>query len=248
MAKGIYSARNVRVLGGFVVLAALILAYVMYKPAIATHTPADKVVAAGDNITPISAGTEVELLEGKLRSSKPSDLMIHVTYECSILTKLSTAQSGVPENAQGTIRSWVEIDNDTNNDAGDTTLRIVPIKSVSNPPQDGSTPNSGNKADDGVTFCNRTYERRITDTEDEPDGIDTETDFIDTKNANAFNWLLLNAGSGIHFVRLKADLTFAPTTATCAPQTTTAETCAKGFVGHRTMIVEPAKLANDASI
>lgn len=217
----------------------------------ATHTPADKVVAAGDNITPIDSGKEVQLLQAILRASKPSDLMIHVSYECSILTKLNTATSGVAANADGTIRSWVEIDDDGL--SGETPEkgappRVVPINSVSNPPQSGSNPNSGNKGSDGVTFCNRVYERRVTDTENDNDGIDRETDFIERKTANAFNWLLLNAGNGVHFVRVMADLTFSPTSGTCAANTSTAETCAKGFVGHRTLIVEPSKLANDATI
>lgn len=228
---------------GMLASAILLSSYVLSQWAFATHQPADKVVAAGNNVAPIEAGTEVTLLTATLRTSKPTDLMIHVTYECSLLTKLTTGPSttgGATDtaNASASIRSWVEIE--TNG-----VTRIVPISAASSPPQEGSTPNSGTKAQDGVTFCDRTYERTVTDGESPQDGLDEEEDYIRTKTANAFNWVLLNAGSGIHTVRLKADIAEA---GPCAAATNTNQTCSDGFVGNRTMIIEPAKLANDATI
>lgn len=224
-------------------IAGVLVVGVTIPSADATHQPADKVVAAGNSVTPIPSGTEVTILTTTLRTSKPTDLMIHASYECSILTKLTTGPStsqGASDtaNASASIRSWIEIE--TNG-----VTRIVPISAASSPPQDGSTPNSGTKAQDGVTFCDRTYERTVTDGEDPLDGIDEEEDYINTKTANAFNWVLLNAGSGIHTVRLKADLAEA---GPCSASTSTNQTCSDGFIGNRTMIVEPAKLANDATV
>jgi hypothetical protein len=217
----------------------------------ATHQPADKVVASGRTLQVFAPGSEVELLEATLKTAKPTDLMLHVSAECSILTKLDTVggdtQSPETDTARGDVRVWIEVTTE-----GVPGVRIVPIGSTSEPPQEGSTPNSGTKAADGATFCNRTYERRVVDNEDDDDGIDGERDYIETKTANAFNWLLLNAGSGVHTVTVKADLTATgnqgAATATCSPNTTTAETCAAAYVGNRTLIVEPAKLANDAVI
>ena len=221
----------------------------------ANHAPANKVVASSSRTQMFAPGTDVVLAQARFKTSKPTDLMIHFTAECSILTKLNT-QGGdnvATENdkASGDVRVWVEID--STNNLGVTTTRVVPIQARSEPPQDGSDPNSGSKATDNATFCNRTYERTVTDREDGNDGIDGEQDYIDTKTANAFNWVLLNAGSGIHTMRVEADLTAASTPAlgtgqTCAPNTTTAQTCASAYVGNRVLIVESTKMSNDTTI
>jgi hypothetical protein len=215
----------------------------------ATHQPADKVVAAGSKIEAFAPGTNVQLLTATLKTAKPTDLMLHVTLECSILTKLNTAGSDQPgatetDSASGNVQVWIEVQTGT-------VTRIVPINAASSPPQDGSDPNSGTKAADSATFCNRTYARTVTDREDDDDGIDGERDYIRTKNANAFNWLLLNAGTGLHTIRVMADLSATPgdgSAANCTENTLTGDTCARAFVGNRTLIVEPAKLANDATI
>ena len=220
----------------------------------ATHAPADKVVAAGSRTVKFAPGTNVELLSARFKTSKPTDLMIHVTAECSILTKLNTAGgpqvSSEMDRASGDIRVWVEVD--STNNQGVTTTRVVPITSASAPPQNSSTPPTGSKASDSATFCNRTYERTVTSRESVNDGIDGESDFIDTKSANGFNWVLLNSGSGMHTLRVMADLTASPDLGSpntaCQPNSATMETCAEAFVGNRTLIVEPAKFSNDTVI
>lgn len=192
----------------------------------ATHTPADKVVAAGSTVMTSAPGVNVTILTATLRTSKPTDLILNVNMECSILTRLTTGPgSSDSATATGDIRAWVEIDGQT-----------VPINSMSSPPQNPPPP--GNPFVDGVTFCNRTYSRSVTDTETLPDGTDTESDFIDTKSANSFTWLRLNMGSGIHSIVVKANLTAG----------TVNDASARAFIGNRSLIVEPAKLANDATI
>jgi hypothetical protein len=232
-------------------------------------TPANKAIAAGDKTAVFQQG-DTQLLSATLRTSKPTDLMIQTTLECSILTKLNTAanpNAGATDTqaASGQLRGWIEVDDDSQArevpEVGQP-YRIVPIESVSNPPQNGSTPNSGgvdptdqrtnDENDDAVTYCNRTYQRTVEDGEDAQDGIDRETDYIDTKSTHAFNWVLLNAGSGIHTVRLMGDLRYTPTsTEACTRGTVDPAdqvTCAEAYVGNRTMIVEPTKMANDAII
>ena len=218
----------------------------------ANHAPANKVVAAGDNLTRFGPGTEQTLLTTVLKTSKPTDLMLQVTAECSILTKLHTAGGNNPpaatetDKASGDVRIWIEA-------TMEGVTRIVPIVAKSEPPQDGpengSDPNSGTKAADSATFCNRTYERKVTDEEEGDDGIDGESDYIDTKTANAFNWLYLNTGSGMHTLEVKADITASSATqAGCTPDTVTDQTCSYAYVGNRTFIVEPTKMSNDTTV
>jgi len=64
------------------------------------------------------------------------------------------------------------------------------------------------------------------------------TAFQRTRSANAFQWVALNVRSGIHTIEVKASL---ETTSLGAAN-------AAAAVGKRVMVVEPAKLANDATI
>jgi len=191
----------------------------------ATHAPANKVVAAGDTMQTVAVNATVPILSATLRTSKPTDLILNVNMECSILTSLTTGGTGSDSaTATGDIRAWVEIDG-----------AIVPINSISSPPQNPPAPGG---EDDKVTFCNRTYSRTVTDAESPLDGTDIEDDYIDTKSANSFTWLRLNMGSGIHTIVVKATLT----TGTVNDATATA------YIGNRSLIAEPEKLANDATI
>jgi hypothetical protein len=224
-------------------------------------TPANKAVAAGDTLKVFGPEAETTLLSAVLRTSKPTDLLLQTSLECSILTKLQTGPEandplGPPAKstarASASIHGWIEIDDDATHDgSSDANERVVPVISTSQPPQDGSTPQSGDPAVDGATFCDRTYQRTVEDGETPRNGIDRETDYIDTKTANAFNWVLLNAGSGIHYVRLMADLANAPS-GPCTRDTETSigsgGSCTEAYVGNRTMIIEPTKMANDAEV
>jgi hypothetical protein len=156
-------------------------------------------------------------------------MILQVSMECSIITDnviLGSTTPGAQESAltEGTVRSWIEIDG-----------KIVPIISSSSPPQD--PPPAGDDTDK-VTFCNRVFNRTVQDVEDPQDGYDRSRDYIETKTANAFNWVRLNMGSGTHNITLYADLSHFSTTASSA----------SAFVGNRSMIGIPGKFANDATI
>jgi len=194
-------------------------------------TPANKAVASSSKMAVFAPGQNVELMRATLRTSKPEDLILQVSAECSILTQLvtgSTGQSTSSAEAQGQVRVWVEVDG-----------KRVALQSVSQPPQDPQDQPAGDDTDK-VTFCDRIYGRSVTDRENPLDGTDEINDYIRTKSANAFNWVRLNAGAGIHQVVVKADLT---TSATGDPGTT-----AEAYVGNRSLVIEPTKLANDAVI
>jgi hypothetical protein len=226
-----------------VVSVAALAAVVVGSQAVATHSPADKVVASGASLSRVDEGTNQTILSANIKSSKPSDLMIHVSAECAVETRHFRDGKMTNNEAEGTARLWVEIDG-----------KIVPIQAASSPPQDpGAQPAGGDR--DKVTFCHRAegYDKAdgnplcIESTTGPPPtpamGCETEEWFQNTKSANAFNWVRLNVGSGDHTVTLKADVT------ELAGSTTPGEVSeAEAYIGNRTMIIEPTKMANDTLI
>lgn len=234
-----------------VVAVAALGAVFIQSQAGATHSPADKVVASGAKLARVDEGTNQTILEAKIKSSKPSDLMIHVSAECAVETRHFRDGKMTNNEAEGTSRLWVEIDG-----------KIVPIQSASAPPQDPAAQPSGDE-NDKVTFCHRSegYDKAdgnplcIEETPGDPDalpvpipptdaqGCETEEWFQNTKSANAFNWVRLNVGSGDHVVRLKADVS------ELAGSDTPGEVSeAQAYIGNRTMIIEPTKMANDTLV
>lgn len=194
----------------------------------ATHQPANKVVASGSKLEVAGPNERIKLLSATLRSSKTSDLLLSLTLECSILTRLVTGPSGSGGSdsalASGTVKAWIEIDG-----------KVVPINSTSAPPQ--NPPAAGGEADK-VTFCHRAYSRTVMDAETLLDGQDIEDDYIDTKAAHGFNWIRLNLGNGIHTIEAWATL----------EQEEQGDATAEVVIGNRVLIAEPEKLANDASV
>lgn len=181
-------------------------------------SPADKVVAGGDKTVVMAPQSGATIMTATMSTSKPTDLMLSVTLECSILTTVTNVGTSTAS-ATGQVRVWVEVDR-----------QIVPVQSISTPPQ--NTPPGGDDSDKAV-FCERTH------TVDFMPATETETikQYQATKNANAFNWLRLNVGSGSHTIEVKADLSSSATNGS-----------AEAVIGNRTLVVEPTKMANDAII
>lgn len=211
-------------------LAGGLLAVMLVGPQIAfgTHQPANKAVASGSKVVEFAPGTNVTLMSASMKTSGPTDLLVEVNLECSILTELTTGgENSLTSTAKGDIRVWVEFDG-----------KIIPINSIGK----GASAEQVGDDTDKVTFCNRTYSRTVADTEDQgeddPDGTDEEHDYIDTKSANSFSWVRLNGGSGLHRIVVKADLSIE----------TAGDAIAKAYVGNRTLIVQTEKMANDASV
>ena len=166
--------------------------------------PANKFAASGSSTEVIGANNTVVLLHEQVKTSKPTDLVFGVTLECSITTEVTTTGTD-NQFAEGTVRVWVEVDG-------------VPV------PVSQDDPDAGR-----VVFCNRFYQRATTfGTDDQDNAITT---FMRTRNANGFNWMLLNAGSAVHQIEVKAEFT--------TNQSATANALA--VVGNRTLIVEPVK-------
>ena len=233
----------------FATVVALLVVAVAYlvarQPVEANHQPADKVVAAGQKVTTIDGeapGAEPEgtaILTSTFKTSGPTDLMVHVSLECAILTTLNN-QGGTnagrtsATEAEGEIRVWLEFDG-----------QEVAIDQMSTTPQPSDPAEIGND-DDKVTFCLNERSQTVSDAENVLDGHDTLSTYLRTKQANAFNWIIMNTGgwsdSNIHTLVVKASLT----TATSATEGSSAT--AQGFVGNRMAIIEPTKMSNHASV
>ncbi|MDQ4095251.1 MAG: hypothetical protein M3174_03470 [Actinomycetota bacterium] len=212
----------------------------------AHHEPANKFAAAGSAVEDVEPNTDHVILSETMKVSSPFDLALSATAECSILTYLRTTGSSTPgaselSRTEGRVEMWITIDG-----------KRVPVQTGDIDPQ---TP--GVQQDDGeVTFCNREYERRVIDTEDDGDGngdgIDEERDFIRTKNANAFNWFALDvganyddptvpAGAGNNIVLVELWARYYKEGADPCQETTagTQEDCSDAYVGKRTLVAEP---------
>jgi len=179
---------------------------------------ADKVVAAGDHTLVMAPQEGATLLAARMSTAKPTDLVLQVSLECSILTTVENIGTSTAS-ASGQVRVWTEVDG-----------QIVAVQSASEPPQE--TPSGGTDADKAV-FCSRTHMVEFMP------ATETETikQFQETKNADAFNWLRFNVGSGEHTITVKADLNSEAVNGT-----------AEAVVGNRTLIIEPTKMANNAVI
>ena len=198
----------------------------------ASHSPANKVNASGSKIKEVEPVGTTVLLTETFKTSGPTDLMMHVTMECAIITELLN-QGGpdVPNStgeAEGRIRAWLTFDGE-----------VVPINSQSANPQPHN-PSSPGDDTDWVTFCNNHQRFKVTDAEEDTDGTDTYEQYLKTKTANAFNWVYLNTGPGMHTVQLKAQYD-EPTAATQGSN-------ASGYVGNRMLIIEPTKMSNHAGV
>ena len=190
--------------------------------AVATHEPANKVAAAGSGVDEVN-GTAI-LLQERVKVSSPFDLILQLTSECSIITELTTGGSGAEDfsEANAAVRLWITIDGET-----------VPVQTGDTDPQ-----TEGVQEDDGkATFCNRTYGRRVEDTEGDGD-VDQQDDYIRTRTANAFNWLALDIGrnydkpaNGKNIVDVVVHAEY--------DTDTEGRAVADAFVGKRTLIMEP---------
>ncbi|MCA1831874.1 MAG: hypothetical protein ABR548_05455 [Actinomycetota bacterium] len=211
--------------GVFAVIVIGLLVMAILRPAIATHSPANKASASGRKTMEVGPGVAREIMKTTMRTSSPADVILNVSLECTILTALKTNNENPVSNAESTVRIWVTIDD-----------KIVRISDTSAPGDNTLHPGDDT---DKVVFCNREYQRSVSDQEDPNDGVDEIDDYIKTKSSHSFQWLALNLGNGIHTIRVLADLEQAVPTGSGT---------AEAIVGNRTLIVEPTHVANDAVI
>jgi hypothetical protein len=183
--------------------------------------PADKMSVSGssfDVMGPDNNGTSsVVLLESHLRTSTTEDLILNASAECDILTQI---RNGAPnganpdaEHAFAQVKLWVTIDG-----------AVVPVAA------DDTGDDAGK-----VVFCNRTHDA----TSSFNDSSEFYQSYLETRSANAFQWVALNVGNGVKDVQLHAEFV-AQTMGANMPSN-----LAKAAVGKRTLVIEPTKAAHN---
>jgi hypothetical protein len=202
--------------------AALTVGY-LAQGSFATGIPANKTAASGSETEIIGANNSAVVLSETVKINNPTDLIIDVSAECALLTQVTSTANGSTSRAMGQIKMWVTIDG-----------KYVPV--------------SAEDSDHGqVVFCSRAQEQQWTDGTVPPDdGKDQLRQYLDTRDANAFNWMALNVGEtyqgttdNVHKVELHASW---------VTSTSGAGAIATAIVGNRTMILEPVKAWNREAV
>ncbi|HEX8004688.1 MAG TPA: hypothetical protein VF519_18530 [Mycobacteriales bacterium] len=187
----------------------------------AAGIPANKVAASGSELEVVGANNKVVLLTETVKINNPTDLIINASAECSIITQVKTTGEEIAE-AQGTVRMWVEIDG-----------KAVPV--------------AQEDTDAGrVVFCDRLHRQEVNFTADGDDDSDFVKTYLNTRNANSFQWLALNVGStyqgtedNVHTIKLWAEF---------YTSEAVEETFAQAAVGNRTLVLEPVKAARGEQV
>ena len=158
------------------------------------------------------------VLTTTIKTSKPTDLLLQLSMECALWTQVisTTVQDHVDgigpyARAEARVVGWIEVDG-------------VPVT-------------LGHGDDGKVVFCDRVHEQEISDI-DNSTGNFTLRQYLETRSANAFNWVSLDVGSGVHTIVVKVDI----------EASNTEGSFAEGGIGKRTLIVEPTRFANGATI
>lgn len=152
------------------------------------------------------------MLSTTIKTSKPQDLLFHLSLECALWTQLTTVGNDVA-NAQAQVKVWVEFDGE-------------PVQVSSDDVEDAGQ----------VVFCDRIHEQEVSGIDDEQNL--TLRQYLATRTANAFNWVVIDAGSGTHTVEVWASLT------TDVENRATAQ----AGIGKRTLVIEPIQLQNGAEL
>ncbi|MFA5942984.1 MAG: hypothetical protein WC876_00790 [Candidatus Thermoplasmatota archaeon] len=184
---------------------------------------ANKTAAAGSSF--VHLGTAVAplppttILDTLIKAGGPQDIVIQVALECSLVTDVySTTIDDHPEGYTAVGRAEAHV--------------VVWVLLDGSPVTVG-----GEDADGKVTFCDRVHQQEIRDI-DEDTGNFTIRQLQETMSANAFNWVALDLGSGIHTIQVMASIEAANTEGSFA----------QGAIEKRTLIVEPVDFAHGATI
>ena len=233
----------------------LVGALFVNSSAYADHEPANKVAAAGSTREVLDPQVDEVVLQERVKVSSSFDLILSLSSECSILTALRTGEAANDTtdtaNAFGQLVFYVTIDGDR-----------VPVSYMDEgnqeEPTSTDTTSPNRPGADGVgevVFCNREYQRTVSNSENANDGIDTEEDFIRTRTANAFNWLATDVGFNYddpgngnnvvdikvwaRFVRGSGDVGCVVTGPMAGLPPANSSECSNAIVGRRTLIAEP---------
>ncbi|KAB1198271.1 MULTISPECIES: hypothetical protein [Haloferax] len=215
----------------------------------AASNGADKIYVGGSVFEEHALETKVDgtssdsftLLEGSIKTSTPTDLILMAQVESALWTNIKTTGKDEESQAKAGLTCWIEIDG-TPVPVSDDYMVDSPYNPVYGDRQAASE----------VVFNKRDFkvEQNFLGTLEEL--TEEEVDYylslyLSTQSSHGFNWVAMNVdseyidsdGDGWHDVALKGRLDV---------YRDDKNAYAKAVVGPRTLLGIPAKLANDASL
>lgn len=193
--------------------------------------PADKIMVDASTVDKLETrqtkngstnNGPLELLSGEIKLSTPTDVLIYVSLETSLFTKVKEKgnKDGDASKAKAGMKGWIEIDG-------------TPIPVSASDGLDGDLDDH-----DKVVFNRRDYSLKYYDLDDDETAIES---FIKTRSAHGFNWYAFNVdenfGNTTHTVSLQGQVELEVED----------DGEAAALVGPRTMFVQPVKMPNDAT-
>jgi hypothetical protein len=183
-------ARRSPVLTALVVLLLAAAAIIVRQQAYAaSNLPADKMTVTASSTSVQGPGTDVPVLQAQMKTSTPADLLLQVTSECTILSQITNMG-----NSTQTYVAKVELSLTVDG----KTVPVVPPATTT-----GATGQTSGTDDGHVVFCNREFTRTTTfNTSNE-----SIKDIENTEQSDAFQWVALNVGNGVHTIVVHATFT-----------------------------------------
>ena len=226
-ARALISHKRVTLIGTILV-ASLILA--MFVPQIGlANQPSSKFAVAGSEVRivkpdPKGLGTypKIKLLSTWIKTAEDKDLVISFTSEVVLFTDTKITGKGdkaLDDQDKASVKVWVTVDG----------KKVFP---------------------DEITFAERiqTLKGKLSQVIVNPDGsivkVPEEVELIlETTEANGFNFLKLNVGSGVHEIIVYATIELKETSKS-------GEVSADPWaaIGDRTMVVQEVRLIKDATL
>lgn len=207
--------------------------YASGPTAVANHVPAaNKAAAAGSAFASLEANATTPIVQEvvlhTLIKTSSTDLVLQVTAECALFTKLRT-QGGPADSstANAQVKMYIEIDD-----------KRVPVSSNDNVAGDVGE----------VVFCDREHQQTTSFVNDDATSNDKDPNdeyleqYLRTRTANAFNWIALNIAPGTHKVEVIAELSRS------VVQGKPGLSDATAIIGKRTLLVTPERFPNGATI
>src|SRR3954449_3445937 len=176
----------------------------------ASNLPADKMTVTASATKVEGPNTDIPIMTAQMKTSSPADLRLSVTSECTILSQISN-MGNQTQSYVAKIELWVTVDG--------TPVPVVPA-----PTSTGASSGSGGSDDGHVVFCNREFTRtKVYDSQNE-----SIKDIENTEQSNAFNWVALNVGNGVHSIVVHAKFT----------DSNSGDTFAHGVISKRSLTVD----------
>src|SRR5436305_2894488 len=155
----------------------------------ASNLPADKMTVTASTTSVQAPNSDVPVLTAQMKTSTVADLKLAVTSECTILSQITNAGTSM-QNYIAKVELYITLDGKR--------VPVVPPTTTT-----GASGSTGGGDNGSVVFCNREFTRTTTfNTQSE-----SIKDMENTEQSNAFNWVAINVGNGIHSIVVHAVFT-----------------------------------------